>query len=329
MKIKIIKSSIPIIWLDSSIIIKIAKWKNNELNNKSDLEKIPNIYKVISKLVKNNKLICPIADQREEIYWNDKITMDVLSNLSNGIKFKFRLSIEKYQIQQFMKAFIDNTDEVTINYKDAFRSDPIKELLREKRYIVMVNLPRQYSINNLKLRKEKLRENLENIRIEVQNNKESFNSRLELEYRARLSSIVKLGSRSIENILKHKEYSIDNFNDLLALAEPLSLWNHFGGKPKGFEGLGIFYSSETLKKVPVIKIYSSVFAKILSEGSKVKGGDVMDIEQISALLPYCNYLVTDRSMKHWLRVLKFDKEYETEIFSISDYDILITKLHAI
>ena len=60
MNVKIVKSNIPIIWLDSSIIIKIAKWKNNELKRKSDLERVPSLFKIISSLVEQKKLFVPL-----------------------------------------------------------------------------------------------------------------------------------------------------------------------------------------------------------------------------------------------------------------------------
>jgi hypothetical protein len=329
MKINLIKCNIPIIWLDSSIIIKVVKCKNNTLKNKSDLETIPEIYNTVKKLADSKKLICPIADQREEIYWNDRMTLDILSSLSKGIKFKFRLSIEKYQVQQFMKAYIDNSEDVTISYINAFRRDPLKELMEDKKYIVMVNPPRIESIQEIEHKKENLRNKWENLRVDVQNKKESFEHRLELEYEGFLDEMLKLGSRSLKKLFIQGDSSLENYNNLLALAEPLSWWNHLNGEPKGLAGLKGFYLSDTFKEIPIMEIKCKIIAKILTESSKVKQGDVMDIEQVSALLPYCNYMVLDRSMKHWLLNLKLDKKYNTNIFSISDCDNLVAALNNI
>ncbi len=329
MKINLIKCDIPIIWLDSSIIIKIVKWKGNSLKNKSDLKTIPEIYNTIKKLVDERKIICPIADQREEIYWNDNLTLDILSSLSEGTKFKFRLSIEKYQVQQFMKAYIEKSEGVTISYLHAFRRDPIKELKEDKKYIVMVNMPKMESMPEVEQKKENLKNKLENLRIDVQKRKESFKQRLELEYEGCLAAIMKLGSSSLKKLFIQRDFSLENYNNLLALAEPLSWWNHFKGEPKGLNGLRGFYLSDTFKEIPIIEIKCKIFAKILTESTKVKPGDVMDIEQVSALLPYCNYLILDRSMKHWLLKLKLDEKYNTNIFIMSDFDNLMAVLNNI
>ena len=329
MKINLLKCNLPILWLDSSIIIKIVKWKSNSLKNKSDLTTIPEIYNTVKKLIDRKKLICPSADQREEIYWNDRTTINVLSSLSKGIKFKFRFSIEKYQIQQFMKAYIDNSEDVTISYSNAFRKDPLKELAKDNKYIFTVNLPRLKSINEIEQKKENLRTTWESIRLEAQSKKESFEHRLGLEYEGCLSAILKLGSNSLKKLFFQADHSLENYNNLLALAEPLTWWNHFKGKPEGLSGLKGFYLSETFKKVPIMEIKCKVIAKVLTESSKIKKGDVMDIEQISALLPYCDYMVLDRSMKHWLSNIKLDKKYNTNIYSMSDYDNLVTLLNNI
>lgn len=327
MKTNLIKCDIPIIWLDTSIIIKIVKWKNNSLKNKSDLKTIPEIYKTIRKLVDSRKIICPIADQREEIYWNDNLTLEVLSSLSKGIKFKFRLSIEKYQIQQFMKAYLEEPSEVIISYNHAFKRDPIKELMEEKKYVILVNMPKLESVHDIEQKKENLKNQIEDIRINAQKRKEKFEQRLGLEYEGCLNAILKLGSNSLKKITIQKDFSLENCDNLLALAEPLSWWKHFNGEPNGLKGLIKFYLSDVFKEIPIIEIKCKVLAKILTESTGVNVGDVMDIDQISAVLPYCNYLVVDRAMKHWLLKLNLDKKYKTNIFSMSNYASLLEILN--
>ena len=329
MKINLIKCDIPIIWLDSSIIIKIAKWKNNTLSNKSDLKVIPEIYCTIKKLVDNKKIICPIADQKEEIYWNDDLIIDILYSLSRGIKFKFRLSIEKYQMQQFMKAFIEKAEDASVSYRHAFRRDPIKELMEEKKYNVIVNMPKLESMYEVEQKKENLRNKLEDLRTTAQNKKENFYQRLELEYEGCLNAILELGSNSLNKLFIQKDFSLENYSNLTVLAEPLCWWKHFNGEPKDFNGLKSFYLSDTFKEIPIIEIKCKIFAKILTESSVIKKGDVMDIEQISALMPYCNYLVLDKSMKHWLLKLKLNEKYNTNVFSVSDFDKLMEELNNI
>ena len=137
MKINIIKSKIPIIWLDTSNIIKFTKFKNGIKLSPIERKRSKTLYNIIYKEVRQKKLICPIGDQFEEIEIGNKLVKEcreLQSNLALGIRFVHRSRIKEIQMQQAMKAYINKDKEITVSYKDAFYRDPVKALLEIKNF---------------------------------------------------------------------------------------------------------------------------------------------------------------------------------------------------
>ena len=88
-KINIEKSPIPLVWLDTSIIIKIAKLKSGERIDNLEKNRMQYLYNVIKTKTKKKKLLCPSADQNEEIEIGgrlEKECIEIQTELSLGIK---------------------------------------------------------------------------------------------------------------------------------------------------------------------------------------------------------------------------------------------------
>ncbi|MFW9940493.1 MAG: hypothetical protein ACFFFT_05590 [Candidatus Thorarchaeota archaeon] len=61
LNINIIKCPIPSIWIDTSIIIKLAQMRSGQNINKLDRERLTFIYDQVYDLVRKKKLICPLG----------------------------------------------------------------------------------------------------------------------------------------------------------------------------------------------------------------------------------------------------------------------------
>ena len=95
-QVEIIKSEIPIIWIDTSIIIAMAQWKN-DLCDLDDVQKsrISNLYYAIYENTRKGRLICPLAEQEEEIWIERDKWLDTIHEISLGIE-----SLTLHEIQQ-------------------------------------------------------------------------------------------------------------------------------------------------------------------------------------------------------------------------------------
>ncbi len=85
-EISFVKSSIPIIWLDTSIIFKITLWKLGKPISDDQKERISYLYSSIYSLTRKKKLICPMADQKEEIWKGRSECLQTMLELSLGIR---------------------------------------------------------------------------------------------------------------------------------------------------------------------------------------------------------------------------------------------------
>ena len=149
--VNIEKFPIPLIWIDTSILIKIAKVKSGEKLGEQEKQRVEYLYEVIIDKTKEKKLICPKADQQYEIEIGERLEeecRDIQSKLSLGIRFKHRKAVDDFLIGKFMKAYIDKDKEIDLTCKELFYGgDPIKELDEA--------LGRQFSLNvHLQLSKE-------------------------------------------------------------------------------------------------------------------------------------------------------------------------------
>ena len=101
-KIEIRKSSIPIVWLDTSIITKMCILRTSpeqlEENQRICIERL---YELVYKYGRAGKIICPLADQEGEVWIKRDEWMDTIRNLSLGIEC---LSLKEIQDNQLYKA---------------------------------------------------------------------------------------------------------------------------------------------------------------------------------------------------------------------------------
>jgi hypothetical protein len=329
MDIKVSKCSIPIIWLDTSVIIKMALWKLGRPLNKTERERIPELYGLVYKLVREKKLICPFGDQGDEIWVGQDACKRVATDLSLGIKFRHRLGIQELQTQRVMKAFINKKNKVEFPYTDAFYRDPAEEIKKVGSFIITANTGRLEPIEKTKERIAAIHKEWEDIRIESQKHKENFEYRLNLEYQGHLRGILELARPFLDKIKQGIVPTVDDFMCVEYLGLPLAWWERYEGRPPGIEGVIGFYQSDTFKVIPTMEIACTLLAEILTQSTRIESGDSMDIQQLAAVSPYCQMLITDNKMKNRFKKLGLDNKYQVVIFALSDYEEIKTFLRNI
>lgn len=63
-----------------------------------------------------------------------------------------------------------------------------------------------------------------------------------------------------------------------------------------------------------------------SKRKSIEIGDPSDISNISTLLSYCDYILTDRDQMNRLKRLELDKKYNTKVYSLSIINELFSDL---
>ena len=325
MKVKIIKSEIPIIWIDTSIITVMTQWKNDlcRLDSVKE-ERISKLYNQIYDNTRKGKLICPLADQEQEIWIERDKWLDTINTLSLGIESLALQSIQDNQLCIFMKSFIKNEQEIILSYKNAFHSDPaseLKEALTE-RFIITVNKPVLFGEDYQRSLKAKIHNALNDLReINVKSNV-SFEEQLEKECLGELEALISLQKQFLSGQFKNDEERNNATWGSINLNMQLEMWESISGKSLDFSGLIGFYKSSYNRGMPYTNLSSNLFAHSMTDKQPIRSGDMMDIQHISTLMPFSNIFITDKAMSTFLRKRKFDKQYQTTVCYIGDTEII-------
>lgn len=334
---KLSRCPIPILSLDTHIVSNMAKWRQGYSLDNLSRRRAEELYNIIYKLTRENKLLCPILDIHETESILDsrlsKIAKEVIIELSVGIKFKHRQRIEDWQTAMAMRAFIKKEEQVNYQCKwiQIFSNDPIMELAKGNPFIVSVG--RNYSneeIDKMRYQKKALRQELIRIKEGEKNIKISFNKQLEREYEGHLLGILKLGANMLTYILRDQMPSSEAFCGYLNLGMPLAWWKEYGGKPEGLQGLATFFRSKQFKGIPSIEIKCKLNAALATynKDDVPKLSDYADIGMISAVLPYAHFSILDKTMANLItQKLGLDKRYNARIFTSKQHDLLMAELN--
>lgn len=333
MEIQKFNYRIPIVWLDTNVIIDIAHAKSNLIKQQKIRERAFNIYDTIYQLTRKGKILCVEGEQRDEYGNRLFLTKEcdaILTSLTLGLKLQHPLVTKQFQIQEMMKLYLGKQKEFKLTETQIFHSDPINELDLVDNFGLIVNA--RWPINdkqrdeNIKSR-DSISQQFEEIRVTNIKNGKTFDQQLEYEYRADIKVILDYINK-IE-IKKSKGIPIAT-NELfhnLGILDPLHWWRYETSKAADLEGLQEFYLSEEFKNIPYLKIASKMYARIVTEKNRIiKNSDKMDVEQMSILLPYCNYILTDAELKTRIEQFKFDETYNVKVFALKNSDELLNEL---
>ena len=320
-QISIRKSPIPIIWLDTSIISYMTQWKHKigKLDQKK-LDRVSKLYDQIYDSTRAGNLICPLAEQEAEIWVERDKWLDTMHSLTFGIKTAARQSIHDKQFYAFMNAYVKQQTEVPLDYKEAFLADPVKDLkdsLKAPVY-VYVKSPILFGEDYAKNQKIILLNSLNEQRRKNVESRISFKQQLEAEYMGELQALLILKNQFLTGQFKNEHEQLNAVFGAINLNGQLRMWEDCSGKTNDFDGLVQFYKSQHYRSMPYTNISCNLTAKLMIDKQDIRTGDNMDINHVSTLMPYSDLFITDKAMSSFVRIKKFDKEYNTRICYIGD-----------
>ncbi len=331
-KVKIRKPPIPLLWLDTWVILRLTKAVKSNLATKEEKIWGEEIFDKITTLTDKKKILCPEADQGIEIETGGRLVneaRELQAQISRGVTIYYHQAVEDLQIQRIMKAYAEKKVEAVLPWQDLFFEDPVKEIERNNPYIISVHgNPPKKELEDRKRTSRSVADDWEAIRLESNRKKEKFDVRLQLEQAARGNLIMKFAAFLVAKRIHKKEVSTDELIKAMnIMGKPLAWWKGDGKKAEDLFGLIQFYLSEEFKKIPAIDISSNLVSKLVTDHEKIRPSDVMDVNQISAVLPYAHYMVLDGPMRDKIMYkLKLDKKYQTKILKLKDLPDLLQKL---
>lgn len=305
------KSPIPVIWLDTSIIFSMTLLKTNRPISKTKKQQIEYLFQKIYDLTRQKKLICPRADQDEEIWIEREDCLNLILELSLGIKAKYSEAIKDFQTFQFMEAFLNDKYEIDIKYEHFFIDNPIQELENKSNYVVDVDLGLIEKSHKIQERKKRELDKVEKLRQENVQKGVTYEEQLKKEYKSEIQLLFYLlEKRKKGNLSNIDSWALDDI-----INQYSSAWEKFGGN---LSNLKDFFISNHYRAIPFNNINSKMAAKIITSTDPIKSGHTMDMYHASSALPYVDIFITDRYMKHLIIELELDKQYDTKVCYIGD-----------
>ncbi len=333
MKVEVNRCPIPMLWLDTSVIIDLTKYREN-IKFKEDIqyERTARLNQIIFEKTRSRTLLFVEGDQREEINSLTKEAHGTQSYLTLGIKFQYRKQIHDNQLYCTMKSYLKNEEIVELPYSDAFHRDPIQEIRERDRGPlngIIISAYMNTSDEEIKdriARKERLVRELESLRQDRLASGITFEQQVEQEYNGTLHA----GLLGMKNLSFKIENGIDiTFDDVAqssVFSEIVEMWARLSRDIRHEKNLTDFLTSAHYRAMPYLDIQSRLYADVITGVKPIQTGDSMDIEHLSTVIPYCNYVMTDLKMKNRIIRLGIDKQYNTKVYCLRDTKELIDDL---
>ncbi|HHF7364883.1 TPA: hypothetical protein ACPSJ9_003877, partial [Legionella anisa] len=276
--IKITKCPIPIVWLDTSIMLLLTKLHNNPHKlNDSELKNISLLSLYLKKGVSEGKIIVPLSEQGLEIIGENKNRewFDFIQSITLGISTTSSWDIEIFQTREGMKSYLENKKDISLSYLDHFEDDPVEEMREALSNQIIIYptfdpfiLPMQMkdSIKSdliASLNEERINNIQQNMRYQDQ-----FNKELNQKYNNLLVPNQSVNSLEPLDHLFGKIYKIYD----------LMMWNALDKSQTNINGLRNFYNSPYYKELPHVYLKCSLLAKIKTSTKEIRSGDPMDIQ---------------------------------------------------
>jgi hypothetical protein len=327
------KPAIPTIWLDTSVVIKITKIAQGEVLQQIEIERLTRLRRLLEELVAAGKLLCPEADQEEE-YVSGHLDKEIHSDflvLSLGIGLQHRQRCFDYQAQLGMKAYVSQAETIDVPLHAYFHSDPVEELTaaRKRSVVIGANLFKDTEIlTGRRIAKTEVQKIWENLRQEFVAKRRTYAEQLEVEQRGYADALA----YTVEEFEKKFRSGSIDFWDIMS-AEGFLInqlcWKNLGGKPDGATGLHKFFCSSYFNNLPIARIHAQMVADLLTGNQAILSGDMMDVELLSVAVPVSHFVLTDKKMAVRIKRLGIDKDWNTEVFSMSEIDGLFERLEAL
>jgi len=324
------KYPIPVVWLDTSILIRLARIKRGKARQDNDREHCIKIRNQIYDLVRAGKLICPEANQAYELNRGHDVVSDIVNELSLGVWTAHHHGVKCRQEVRVMRSYLDGSKTTDLPYGEAFAEDPIQLLkanLASDIFVSVLQTPTEEGIEDISRRRCAVHDQWERLRLKLQSEGITYAEQVETEFVGEIRESIDQSVRYAQNLLKGQDATMNEFSGHLRMSRLYEAWVHYAGSHSGGKEFSRFFKSSHYKTIPSVEISAMLTAKVLTADRKVRHGDAMDIEHLSTMLPYANLMIIDKSMKSIVKSLGLDALYKCKVCYIRDTEELNSYFH--
>jgi hypothetical protein len=327
------KNIVPVLWLDSSVFIDLAKIENRENIERNRASKLSHLRIVARKAVRAEKLVCPEWDQALEFEGKrlEQQIRRIVSDLSCGACCASYWEAKDQQIVYGLEAYISMAESIHIPAKVHFHEDPTLTMreAKQNRYIVQADVPKPPNwIAKSERDKCATHKDLEVARQGQRGKKRTFEQQLKIEQSAESNVMVTMLTDFNKNAMTGN-FDFLGYMGVQGYLRYQGFWREMGGPGMELGGVYSFMRSPYYWELPIEDISSRLFADLLIGHSRVKVGDQRDIRHLATAIPVAHYVVADNAMVDRCRRLDIDSKWNTKLFSTRTLDGLCNELESL
>jgi hypothetical protein len=330
---EVTKAPLPVLWADSSIEMKLAKVAAGEALLPDEIDRLKRLASIIDQKVSSGRLACPIGDQDEEVQIGRRLVVESRELPVFGHErpaFKRRDDLQFVQLVRAIDAGVHRRAVVSCHWTDGFvsRSDR-----RRLSLLTPILLRREDAaaadIEHVLATRERNRQNLESLR---QRNRASGRTLEEqIAHEDQVLENLKAASGQVSNPPPGSSPEAEAVKPF-PIEERLSrAWISAARRPPLPHEIPAFVRSAYYRSMPYHYINSRLHAELLTSDRPIRPGDSMDVQQLSAVIPYASIVITDGDMCDRLGRLGIGSTFKTSIHSARkrDFDRLFDELSAL
>lgn len=323
-----------ILYLDQNFISDIQK-AISESKDDPRLEKLVELGNLITRLVKEEKVICPLSSYHSQESHIDfrKPILDQAFSFSWDLEFRTELNLRLHQIKDSCIDFfgIRNLFPSYEWWEIPFGANPDLPNSSRGRGNIFIHVRR-----NIKQLDENHQKNknaylgwFTPIQERVRKSGVTFEQCKKGEIESWSQATIVAPLKEIYELkMKDDEPTEEQVANYLNAEDAVLVFEKLKVSCQSSKTLNEYIGSHEIKEIPLAKIQGTLFAAILTGHVKYnnKSSSQMDININSMVLPYVDIFCTDSANKDLIKQLKLDKEYDVELYSMKDTELLINKL---
>jgi hypothetical protein len=322
-EIRVSKSKVPIVWLDTSILTKICIWKESPDKLERPIREVTRrLYEQIYRCGRKGKLICPLADQEGEVWVNRSKWMRTVHELSLGIECVGEKEIQDKQSYKAMQAYVGGKQYIDLSYEDVFHCDPVEEMneILRQPVFVAVDYDILFGSQYQKRKKQELLVALNRQRECNVRNRVTYDNQVKAEEQGYVRTIFQMARDLLEGKAHDQEEKFNAWGALVSVTSQFNAWKAIAGD-RDLQQLLAFYRSDYYRVCPYNLLTARLFAKVMVDPQPIRSGDPMDITHIATLMPYCDLFITDKAWSTFVNQRKLALPYQTSVCYFGDSDI--------
>jgi hypothetical protein len=327
------KSPVPLLWVDTSVYMDLAKMDNGENIEKMRATKLSRLRQVVRKAVREERLVCPRWDQKEE--YEGKRLQDeirrVAADLGCGATGLAQIGVKDREINIALHAYRDKATALEIPAKIFFSRDPIQDVrvTLDSKFIVDVAAEKPAELLAKSEADKKITwQKMESLRKEQRRQKKSFDEQLGLERIGESDVMIEM----VDDF--HRKASVGqadfwSYMGMWGYSSYHYLWLAMKGPGPAIGAIYSFMRSPYYWELPTQDISCRLFADLLVRECEVKIGDSRDVSHLSTAIPVAHFVVTDKAMVDRCERLGIDRKWKTKLYKTKTLDRLCDELESL